>query len=352
MAATVVDVLSKFFTETIPQAWNSFKEYCSTLWSGIWSTISTAASNIWSSVTTWFTNLRTSAVNIWQNLKNSVVNAFLNTKEKVVQTASNLWSNVTTWFSNLRTSAVNIWQNLKNSVVNAFTSVRDKTVSVAGNIWQKITSVFTRVKDKVTSIWDGIKSAIQNPIESARDLVDNAISKIRGLFDFEFKWPKLPMPHFSVSGSMNPLKWIDEGVPKISVDWYAKGGILEKPTLFGMGSNGNLLGGGEAGAEAVAPIDVLLDYVRQAVQEVFGAMMAVNLDNADAALSYVDSLENHLSTGESGEISRLIDAIEELAARPIDLNIDGMRFATATAGASDSVSGNRLNLKTRGLVLP
>ena len=47
-------------------------------------------------------------------------------------------------------------------------------------------------------------------------------------------------------------------MPKISVDWYAKGGILNKPTIFGM-NGGNALGGGEAGPEAVLPIKLLKD---------------------------------------------------------------------------------------------
>ena len=50
-------------------------------------------------------------------------------------------------------------------------------------------------------------------------------------------------------------------------------------------------------------------------------------------------------------LGSLIDAVEDLASRPIDLSIDGHRFATATAGATDNVSGNRLNLRNRGLAL-
>lgn len=50
-------------------------------------------------------------------------------------------------------------------------------------------------------------------------------------------------------------------------------------------------------------------------------------------------------------LGSLIDAVNDLASRAINLDIDGMRFATATAGASDSVSGSRLNLRNRGLAL-
>ena len=42
-------------------------------------------------------------------------------------------------------------------------------------------------------------------------------------------------------------------VPHISVNWYAKGGVFDTPTLFGYA--GGLGGLGEAGAEAVVPLE-------------------------------------------------------------------------------------------------
>ena len=53
---------------------------------------------------------------------------------------------------------------------------------------------------------------------------------------------------------MNPLNWIKEGVPKIGVDWYAKGGIMTKPTAFGI-RNGRIQGGGEKDNEAILPLN-------------------------------------------------------------------------------------------------
>jgi len=73
---------------------------------------------------------------------------------------------------------------------------------------------------------------------------------------------------FKFTGSMNPLNWATEGVPKIGVEWYAKGGIMQQPTVFGINPlNGKQMIGGEAGPEAVAPIDTLLGYIRVAVAE-------------------------------------------------------------------------------------
>lgn len=55
-------------------------------------------------------------------------------------------------------------------------------------------------------------------------------------------------------------------MPSFSVKWNAEGGVLDKPTIFGSVGN-TLLGGGEAGKEAIAPIDTLQAYIRAAVNE-------------------------------------------------------------------------------------
>jgi hypothetical protein len=99
-----------------------------------------------------------------------------------------------------------------------------------------------------------LTDTISNAINGAKDIVSNAIETIKGLFNFQFSWPHLKMPHFSFSGSMNPLEWADKGVPSIGVEWYAKGGVMNGPTVFGMNGN-NLMIGGEAGPEAVLPLN-------------------------------------------------------------------------------------------------
>ena len=60
---------------------------------------------------------------------------------------------------------------------------------------------------------------------------------------------------------------------------------MEEPTLFGFnGATGKAMVGGEAGAEAIAPIDVLMGYVRAAVQEENSAV-AYKLEQLIALLS-------------------------------------------------------------------
>ena len=134
--------------------------------------------------------------------------------------------------------------------------------------WETIKKKASELWKTVTDKFEAIRSSISEKIEDAKQKVHDAIEKIKGFFNFNFKWPKLKMPHFSVKGSANPLDWFSQGVPKISVDWYAKampsGMILNNPTIFGM-NNGKFLGGGEAGPEAVIGVGSLQSIIRAAV---------------------------------------------------------------------------------------
>ena len=91
---------------------------------------------------------------------------------------------------------------------------------------------------------------ISTAMSGVKSVVRNAVSDLKGLFNFSWSLPQIKLPHFSWS-------WTDLGyvsIPNISVSWYAKGGILDGAQLFGaVGST--LLGGGEAGREAVLPLD-------------------------------------------------------------------------------------------------
>jgi len=130
-------------------------------------------------------------------------------------------------------------------------------------LWQN----WDTVKEKAAELWksisekfESIKNAIKEKIDAAKEAVRSAIEAIKGFFKFDFKWPELKMPHFKVSGTLNPLNWLKDGLPKISVDWYAKAMnnayLLDKPTIFGMNGN-TLMGGGEAGKEVILGLNKL-----------------------------------------------------------------------------------------------
>lgn len=134
--------------------------------------------------------------------------------------------------------------------------------------WDTIKEKASEVWQSVTDKFEAIKTAISDKINAAKEAVKSAIDAIKGFFNFNFKWPELKVPHFKVSGTLNPLNWLKDGLPKIGVDWYAKamndGMILNGATIFGM-RNGSLLGGGEAGSEVVVGTNSLRNMIQSAV---------------------------------------------------------------------------------------
>ena len=146
------------------------------------------------------------------------------------------------------------WDTLSNVVSTYLSTISSTISSIMGGIASIISGIWDGILSTTSSIWEGIKGAISGAIEGAYNAVSSAIGAIKGLFNFQISWPHIPLPHFSISGSPNPLDWLSGGLPSIGIEWYAKGGIMTKPTIFGQNGN-NLMVGGEAGNEAILPLN-------------------------------------------------------------------------------------------------
>ena len=131
---------------------------------------------------------------------------------------------------------------------------------------------FETAKSNVLATFDSIKTGIAEKIDAAREKVHEAIEQIKSFFDFNWELPPLKLPHISISGrfSLNP-----PSVPSFGIEWYKNGGILNDPTIFGFNPlTGNAMVGGEAGAEAIAPIDTLKQYISEAVTSALSTVLS------------------------------------------------------------------------------
>lgn len=177
-----------------------------------------------------------------------------------------LWNNC----EGFREFWLNLWDKIKfafNVAVGAIKAGIQNVKDFFGNLKDNISSKVNNIKDTVTNVFNKIKTAITSPIEKARDTVKSVVDKIKGFFNFSVSLPKIKLPHFSIS----PKGWqvgdlLKGSIPKLGIEWYAKGAILKKPTIFGTNGN-NVMVGGEKGTEAIAPISELLKYVKLGVDE-------------------------------------------------------------------------------------
>lgn len=126
---------------------------------------------------------------------------------------------------------------------------------------------------KVTAAAAGVRDRFMQPIYNLRDRIKAIIDKIKGFFSFHVSAPKIPMPHFSISPSGWKLGDLLKGsIPSLGISWYAKGGIFDQPSVIGVG---------EAGSEAVLPLDRLSEYMPGIDYDRLAAAMVKALSKVD-----------------------------------------------------------------------
>lgn len=175
---------------------------------------------------------------------------------------------------NMKTSVQMIWDNMSAESKGASGGL---VVAISDNwdeIKKKATDTWESVKTTVSDVWDSVKGKFDEWKKGVEDTFQAIYDFIKGIWDslgdmfkngFDIK-----LPHLSVSGGVAPYGIGGQGsLPKFDVDWYANGGILTQPTIFGM-SGGHFLGGGEAGAEAVLPLSNLQEMITNGMTSAMG----------------------------------------------------------------------------------
>lgn len=282
--------------------WNnceSFRQFWINLWNGIVGFLQGAVE----SIKNFFQGVIDFISNNWQTILSFIVNPF--------GTAFQLLYEKCEWFRN-------IVDGVKNKVVSIFTGLKDGVVNT-----------ITNLKNSIGNIFGKLTNLIATPINKARDLVKGAIDKIKGFFKFEFKWPKLKLPHFSVK----PKGWeigdlLKGKIPTLGITWNADGAIFTKPAILNSNNSG-LQGVGEAGAEAILPINLLEEWITNTIMQ--SNMQMMNITNSN--------------------FRRLIEVAENILAKNNDMYVNGRLVSEALSNSNDQVSGELVSLKERGLAL-
>lgn len=158
-------------------------------------------------------------------------------------------------------NAINtVLSNILTSLINAIPTLATTGVQLVGGI---ATGILEGIQSKISSAMTKAKDAIYKPIEAARDKIKAAIDKIKSFFNITLQFKSIKLPHISISWDKKGVlaeaaKLLGiPGVPKFNVKWYKTGGIFDDPSIIGVG---------EAGTEAVVPLDALWSKLDQFIK--------------------------------------------------------------------------------------
>lgn len=217
---------------------------------------------------------------LFEGIKELVSTAWLAIKAAT----ETVWNGITSFLSNtwaaIQDTSRAVWEGITTALESAWTAITSVISDSAfwitdflATTWDTITAGAQAAWDTVTGIFTSIKDTVIGAFEDIWNFVSGVWADIQSLFTEGFD---IKLPHLSVTGEFS----IDPpSVPSFDIDWYKDGGILTRPTLFGM-SGGHLLGGGEAGAEAVLPLNALQGMIDDGLSRVGGDVhLTVQLGN-------------------------------------------------------------------------
>lgn len=227
----------------------------------------------WDGIVNIFGNLGSWFGERWADVTNALaeVGSWLGDKfQQGWDAISNTFSKLGSWFGDR-------WNDIKDGVKEAdtwfgekFESAKEKTQ----NPFQKIGSWFgdrwKDMQDALKEIPNWFKNLFNDAMDNAKNIVKSGIDKLKSFFNFDWSLPKIKLPHFNISGSFSLMP---PRIPSFSVDWYARGGVFNSPSIIGVG---------EAGQEAVMPLERNTGWISILAQKL-AERMPVN--NAPAGYS-------------------------------------------------------------------
>lgn len=283
----IFEPIGQWFGEKFQEGWDGIVNIFSNLgsWFGErWADVTNALTEVgswlgnkfqqgWDAISNTFSKLGSWFGDRWNESKDALAEAntwlgekFQSGRDKV----NSAFEKVGSWFGDR-------WNDIKDGVKEAdtwfgekFESAKEKTQ----NPFQKIGSWFgdrwKDMQDALKEIPNWFKNLFNDAMDNAKSAVQSGVDALKSIFDFEWHLPKLELPHINITGgfSLNPPSF-----PSFDISWYARGGVFNSPSIIGVG---------EAGQEAVMPLERNTGWISTLAQKV-AERMPVN--NAPAGYS-------------------------------------------------------------------
>lgn len=217
-AGNVLDAIVNFFTQTVPEAFNSFVETCKNLgqsiadfFTSLPERISTAFSNVVTSISEWATNMINTVITTVPQIVDSIVNFFTDLPYKIGYALGYVLGTIVKWITDcintvitnfplFVSSIVNFFTQLGTDIWNALTTAYNnvvqwvsnmiaKAVEVGSQFLQNVVSFFTQLPSQIwaflqtawTNVSTWVSQMVQKAIEAGSQFVQNVISFIQNL---------------------------------------------------------------------------------------------------------------------------------------------------------------------------
>ena len=278
----IFEPIGQWFSEKFQEGWDGIVNIFSNLgsWFGDrWADVTNALAEVgswlgdkfkqgWDAISNAFSKLGSWFGDRWNESKDALAEAntwlgekFQSGREKV----NSAFEKVGSWFGDR-------WNDIKDGVKEAdtwfgekFESAKEKTQ----NPFQKIGSWFgdrwKDMQDALKEIPNWFKNLFNDAMDNAKSAVQSGVDALKSIFDFEWHLPKLELPHINITGgfSLNPPSF-----PSFDISWYARGGVFNSPSIIGVG---------EAGQEAVMPLERNTGWISTLAQKVAERMPVNNV---------------------------------------------------------------------------
>ena len=227
----------KEFTTTVTNQssvwWNNVK----TWWSGKVGAVQQFTTSVKNESSTWWSNVKT-----WWSGKVGAVQQFTTS---VKNDSLTWWNNTKTWWSGKVGAVKEFTTSVRNDASTWWSNVKTWWSGVVGNL-----TVGVAIKNEATTWWNNVK-------RWWNDTVGDLWTTL-----------KIKIPSISVKWSTVTVFGKDYSYPSgFNLTWNAKGGILDGAQIFGMLGN-SFLGGGEAGKEAVLPLETHTEWMDTLAEKV------------------------------------------------------------------------------------
>ena len=271
-----------WFGEKFQEGWDAIVNIFSNLgsWFGErWADVTNALAEIgswlgekfqegWDAIGNIFGNLGSWFSDRWNESKDALADAntwlgdkFQSGRDKV----NSAFEKVGSWFGDR-------WNDIKNGVQEAdswfgekFESAKENTQNPFQSIGSWFSERWNDIQSALKEIPEWFRNLFNDAMENAKSIVKSGIDALRGFFNFDWSLPEIKLPHFNISGSFSLMP---PSIPSFSVDWYARGGVFNSPSIIGVG---------EAGQEAVMPLERNTGWISILAQKLAERMPANNV---------------------------------------------------------------------------